>query len=237
MAKLGPKMASEAILCEKPEFSKSIGKPNGKSTFLTPRWLPKRAKMAPRRRQEPKMAPRRRQERPRTAEGRPRAAKERPKSGQERAKTSQESQEPTRGPKSAPQEAARTPKKTCLSIEREARYSCDALIAAKSLKSSQEHQKSLFAFGLKKGSWKTIFLYRNNALRALLAPQGRPRAPQERPKGGQERPESAPRAARSGPRAAKSAPRTAQERPRAAQEHPKRPKRCSKRLQESPKRL
>ena len=46
-------------------------------------------------------------------------------------------------------------RKTCLSIEREARYSCDAPIAAKSLKSSQEYQKSLFAFGLKKGSWKT----------------------------------------------------------------------------------
>ena len=45
---------------------------------------------------------------------------------------------------------------TCLSIEREARYRYDVLIAAKGLKSSQEYQNSLFAFGLKKGSWKTI---------------------------------------------------------------------------------
>ena len=98
---------------------------------------------------------------------------------------------------------------TCLSIEREARYSCDAPMAAKSLKSSQECQKSLFAFALKKGSWKTMFS-NNNVLKSLLAPQWRPRAPQ-----------SGPRAAKNGPRAPQERPRAAQKRPKVSQERPK----------------
>ena len=40
---LGPKMPSEAMMRPKFGFTKSIGKPNEKHTFLIPRWLQNRA--------------------------------------------------------------------------------------------------------------------------------------------------------------------------------------------------
>jgi len=123
----------------------------------------------------------------------------------------------------------RAPAKACPGREREAPYSSDALIAAKIPKSGQEYKTDTVWVRFKEGLLKNIILngFKHHTLRALLAPQGRPRAAQEWPKSGPERRKSGQERPKSDPRAAKSAqasPKSSQERPRQPQDRPRRPK-------------